>query len=241
MLRSLLRGVSQNILQLDPWNWCNPLDQLGCSMAAKLQDNGFFDFFTNGTFSIYIPFKVSCSHTNPQAVGALDFIGLNYYSHMYMNMFKQVHGPAEEVTQNPNYVIYPEGLYRALTTINDKVAKPLNIPIYVTENGIATDDDAQRDQFLKRYLFAVSKAIEDGIPVKGYIHWSLLDNYEWGSYGKHYGIYKVDRQTQERTFKPGAAYLAACARKTFNAQLITAVHLAQKETREEKLLPAMQA
>lgn len=219
-------GILKNIAQLDPYNPYNPLDKLACSIATGLLDTNFYGFFTTGTFSNWIPWY---THSNPQAVGALDFIGLNYYSHIYMKNFGKALNPDEELTQNPNYSVYPEGLYRALTTINDNVAKPLHIPIYVTENGIATDDDTQRDRFLKRYLFAISKALEDGIPVKGYIHWSLLDNYEWGSYDKHYGIYTVDRQTQERTLKPGAQYLTDCASKTFNAQLITTALLAHKE------------
>ena len=211
-------GILKNILQLDPYNYCNPLDHLGCKIATDLTDTGFFGFFTTGRFTIWIPCLVNCDHTNSEAIGATDFIGLNYYSHLYMKNFKPVHGVNEETTQNPNYVVYPEGLYRALTTINEKLVQPLkkltpsrDIPVYVTENGIATDDDAQRDRFLKSYLASISRAMHDGVPVKGYIHWSLLDNYEWGSYSKHYGIYAVNRETQERTFKPGAAYLVVCA------------------------------
>lgn len=216
-------GILKNILQLDPYNYYNPLDHLGCKIATDLTDTGFFSFFTTGRFVVKIPFTqlpclANCTHSNPDAIGAMDFIGLNYYSHMYMSNFKTTHSADEEITQNQNYTVYPEGLYRALTTINEKIIVPLkkltpsiDIPVYVTENGIATDDDAQRDRFLKSYLASISRAMHDGVPVKGYIHWSLLDNYEWGNYSKHYGIYAVNRETQERTFKPGAAYLVVCA------------------------------
>lgn len=211
-------GILKNMLQLDPYNYYNPLDHLGCKIATDLTDTGFFSFFTTGRFTIWVPYLINCNHSNPKAIGAIDFIGLNYYSHLYMKNFKPVHGADEELTQNPNYAIYPEGMYRALMTINEKIVQPLkklilpiDIPVYVTENGIATDDDDQRDRFLKSYLASISRAMKDGVPVKGYVHWSLLDNYEWGSYSKHYGIYAVNRETQERTLKPGSAYLTACA------------------------------
>jgi beta-glucosidase len=206
-------GILKNIMQFDPYHFYNPFDHLVCKIATDLIDTCFYTFFTSGRFNIWIPFKVNCHYRNPYAIGALDFIGLNYYSHLYIKNFKPIFGK-EEVTQNPNYTVYPQGLYRALATLNKKIAKPLTIPIYVTENGIATDDDEQRDRFLKRSLFALSEAIKDRVPVKGYMYWSLLDNYEWGNYKRHYGIYAVNRDTQERTLKSGTAYLTTCALKT---------------------------
>jgi beta-glucosidase/6-phospho-beta-glucosidase/beta-galactosidase len=229
-------------MQLDPYNYYNPLDHLGCKIATDLMDTDFYGFFTKGRFTVWIPGLVNCDHKNSAAIGATDFIGLNYYRHMYMKNFKPVHGADEELTQNPNYAIYPEGMYRALTTINEKIIEPLkkltpphNIPVYVTENGIATDDEEQRERFLKMYLASVSRAMKDGVPVKGYIHWSLLDNYEWGSYDKHYGIYAVDRETQERTFKPGADYLIVCALSATKY----APHHADLSAHKEPVLPVI--
>lgn len=204
-------GIMKNILQLDPYNAYNPLDLLACNIGTDLTDTSFFTFFTQGTFNIWIPWLVNCSHTNRDAIGALDCIGLNYYSHSYMRTFKPTAGADEEKTDNPNYVVYPEGMYRALMTVNDKIAQPLGIPIYVTENGIATTSDEQRDRFLKRYIYAIYRAMQEGVPVKGYLYWSLLDNYEWGSYTKKYGLYAVDFLSQKRTLKPSAAYLTQCA------------------------------
>jgi len=72
------------------------------------------------------------------------------------------------------YSVYAEGLYRALKRF-DK----LKIPIIVTENGLADSKDALRDTFIKRYTYALSKAIEEGVNVKSYYFWSLMDNFEW--------------------------------------------------------------
>ena len=105
-------------------------------------------------------------------------------------------------------------MYRAIKEIDAKIAKPLNIPIYITENGIATDKPEERHLQSQRYLYAISQAIKDGCDVRSYIHWALLDNYEWGSYDKHYGIYKVNFETQERHLKPGTEYLIGVIRKS---------------------------
>jgi beta-glucosidase len=80
--------------------------------------------------------------------------------------------------------------------------------MYVTENGIATTDDKIRDDFLRKYLHALAKAIKDGYDVRGYIHWSLMDNYEWGNYTEKYGIYSVDFNSPDltRSLKAGSQF-----------------------------------
>lgn len=199
-------GILKNMFQLDPYNRYNPLDRLACSMAKKIVDNCFFDFFTTGNFKTYIPFKAYINHTNANAIGALDFIGINYYSHSYMKNFKVIKPHDEECTDNDRYTIYAEGLYRAAQEMSAKLAKPLNIPIYVTENGIATTDNVTRDTFLKKYLFALAQSIQNGCDIRGYMYWSFMDNYEWGNYRMKYGLYHVNFATQERTLKPGSQF-----------------------------------
>jgi beta-glucosidase len=199
-------GILKNMFQLDPYSIYNPFDILACFMGKKVVDTCFYEFFTTGKFKTYIPFKISMDHSNAQAVGALDFIGINYYSHGCMKNFKVVRHDDEETTNNDRYTIYAEGLYRAIKEMSAQVAKPLNVPMYITENGIATEDDAKRDRFLKKYLFAAAQAIKDGFNLCGYMYWSFMDNYEWGQYNKKYGIYKVDFATQERTLRPGSQF-----------------------------------
>jgi len=186
-------GILKNILQMEA---VQPWDTIGCKIKNDLLDNAMFTFFTKGTY----PANWSNSNlaVDERAPTALDFVGLNYYSHLEMNNFKAKNFPDEVKTQNPNYTIYPEGLYYALETIHKELIVPISsirnkeIPLYVTENGIATDSDEHRELFFTRYLYALSKAIHNGINVKGYITWSLMDNYEWGSYNKKYGLYAVD-------------------------------------------------
>jgi beta-glucosidase len=205
-------GILHNILHLDIWHYWNPLDYLARYLGNKLSHTCVYDFFTTGTFSMYIPGKASYTAPyNPHASSSLDFIGLNYYSHNYMRFFKNTPAPDEIPTANPQYTIYAEGLYRAIAELSDRVTEPLKeqlhkeIPIYVTENGIGTESDEIRETFFKRTLYALSQAHQK-YNVKGYIHWSFMDNYEWGTYSKKYGVYAVNFATQERTFKKGAQH-----------------------------------
>jgi beta-glucosidase len=83
----------------------------------------------------------------------------------------------------------------------------------VTENGIATDDDARRIAFIDSALAGVRSCLDEGIPVHSYMYWSLLDNFEWtAGYSKHFGLVAVDLQSFRRTLKPSALHLGSIAR-----------------------------
>jgi beta-glucosidase len=85
--------------------------------------------------------------------------------------------------------------------------------LVVTEHGIATYDDAERVEFIRRGLASVAEVMAEGLPVRGYIHWSLLDNFEWAhGYRPTFGLVGVDRTTMERTVRPSARYLGDLAR-----------------------------
>jgi beta-glucosidase len=86
------------------------------------------------------------------------------------------------------------------------------VPVFVTENGIATDDDTRRVAYIQGALEGLHRAISDGIQVEGFLYWSLLDNYEWGSYRPTFGLVSVNRTTFERTVKPSARWLGDVAR-----------------------------
>ena len=76
-------------------------------------------------------------------------------------------------TDNKNYHMYPQGLYRAIVELTESLAKPLGINIYVTENGIATLDHAKRTRFYHSYMYSLMRAVEDGYPVRGYSAWDI--------------------------------------------------------------------
>ena len=93
-------------------------------------------------------------------------------------------------------------------------AKETGVPIIVTENGIATEDDTRRVVYVQRALAGLKRAIDDGVDCRGYVAWSLMDNFEWMSgYTPKYGLVAVDLKTQKRTIKPSAAVLGNIARR----------------------------
>lgn len=87
-----------------------------------------------------------------------------------------------------------------------------DVEILVTENGIATADDERRIAYTSGALSALAETIRDGADVRGYLHWSALDNYEWGSFAPTFGLIAVDRATFARTPKPSAHWLGGVAR-----------------------------
>ena len=199
-------GLMKNIFQLEP---STIIDNIGTYLTKKLLDDPIYEFFTKGTYTHAInPFTSgTLLLTDYNAPHTVDFIGLNYYSHKKLHYFKPTAFEQDIPTANENYTIYPEGIYYALEEIDKKLATPLsrkqkkNIPIYITECGIATHNDKDKDKdreiFYTKYLYALQEAIKDGIYVKGFITWSLMNNYEWGAvyYGvksKPYGLFKVD-------------------------------------------------
>ena len=96
--------------------------------------------------------------------------------------------------------MYAEGFYRALKTISK-----LEVPIYVTENGLADDTDNIRPLFIERYLYAMNQALKERIDIRGYFYWSLMDNFEWAEgYSMKFGLYEVAPETQDRNLRQGS-------------------------------------
>ncbi|HEY9100636.1 GH1 family beta-glucosidase [Chitinimonas sp.] len=159
----------------------------------------------------------------------LDYLGINYYFRSNVESdgkhgYTEVPLPGVERTQM-GWEVYPNGLRDLL--IGFRRDYPTLPPIYITENGMASDDkvvdgvvdDAQRISFLKRHFNAVSEAMKAGVDVRGYFVWSLLDNFEWAyGYERRFGLVHVDYATQFRTPKNSAHALAAftAARKRRN-------------------------
>lgn len=124
-----------------------------------------------------------------------DFFGLQNYTRSVYDADGICATSEEAELTQMDYEIYPEALEACIR----KVYKELKMPIIVTENGIAVDDDTKRVDFIAKATEGVANCIADGIPVKGYIYWSLLDNFEWQQgFSKTFGLIAVDRKTQKR-------------------------------------------
>lgn len=126
--------------------------------------------------------------------GKTDFIGLNYYAHREFGQ----RGQYEK--SDMGWDICPEGIYHCLMEL-----KRYNKPIYITENGIADMTDGKRAKFIIDHLTNVLRAINDGVPVRGYFYWSLMDNYEWSEgFEKRFGLVEIDYGSLTRRIRPSA-------------------------------------
>lgn len=133
-----------------------------------------------------------------RVASCFDFIGVNYYFH---NRVRYGFNKNEnKMVSDMEWEIYPEGLYRVLINL-----KKYGRPIYVTENGIADARDAVRERFIKEHLQWMRKAMDEGADVRGYFHWSLLDNFEWDNgFWPRFGLVEVDYRTLARKIRPSA-------------------------------------
>ncbi len=132
-----------------------------------------------------------------------DYLGVNYYFHNRLK-FPFLLRNENKVVSDLGWEIYPEGIYYLL-----KELKKYQKPIYITENGVADAEDKLRKNFIRDHLFWTHKAIKEGVDVRGYFHWSLMDNYEWGrmgGFGPRFGLIEIDYKTLERKPRPSAFY-----------------------------------
>jgi len=136
-----------------------------------------------------------------------DFLGVQNYTCSRFGFFGQIDQPKGAELTQMSYEFYPEALANVIRAVH----KEFKGDILVTENGIATSDDSRRVEFIRRALEGVYNCIEEGIPVKGYCHWSLLDNFEWQKgFSMTFGLIAVDRKTQTRYPKESLSYLGRC-------------------------------
>ncbi len=144
----------------------------------------------------------------------LDFIGLNFYLYnslkfdwrhgfveMNLNQTKgQMNLDDAANRSDMGWFLYPEGIYHVLLDL-----KKYHLPIYVTENGLADAADSRRQKYLQEIFEWLRKAIDDKVDLRGYLHWSLTDNYEWEhGFGPRFGLVEIDYVTQKRTIRSSA-------------------------------------
>ncbi len=163
----------------------------------------------------------------PAIASPVDFLGINYYRDNWFSYdeAQPVHyrfNDPPEIPRTPyGNLITPEGTWRLLRAFQERVP---GMPLYITENGYAGTDatervnadghvaDEDRTQFIASYLAQAARAIRDGVNLRGWFVWSLLDNYEWGTYKPRFGLIHVDYETQQRTVKDSAWWFGQVAR-----------------------------
>ena len=139
-----------------------------------------------------------------------DFIGIQTYTRMRVGADGALPAEAGVRTTQMGYEVWPEALGATIRRATEVTG---GLPVYVTENGIGIDDDPLRIEYVNRALAGVRECLDDGIDIRGYFYWSLLDTFEWVlGYGPTFGLIEVDRETFERTAKPSAAWFGGVAR-----------------------------
>jgi beta-glucosidase len=138
-----------------------------------------------------------------------DFVGVQVYSRERIGPGGALPVPDGVPTTQTGWEIYPDALDHSVRL----AAAYAGVPILVTENGIATADDEARIAYMRAALDGLADCVAEGIDVRGYLHWSLLDNFEWTSgFAMTFGLLGVDRTTFARTVKPSARWLGEVAR-----------------------------
>ncbi|GAB5047218.1 glycoside hydrolase family 1 protein [Thermodesulfovibrio sp. TK110] len=207
--KNAMVSIAHNMAVFAPWlNW-NPLDRILAKMAKRFYNHSIIEGFMDGKIRLSIPFRKTIEADVP-IQGKLDFFGINYYTrvHMRFNPFRKlfVEFRHKDIDggglTDMGWEIYPKGLKKVL-----RYASRLKVPLIITENGIATKDDNRKIKFIKAHVDVLESAIKEGIDVKGYFYWSLIDNYEWlHGLDARFGLYRVDFRNYRRTPTRAASF-----------------------------------
>jgi len=138
----------------------------------------------------------------------IDVIGVNYYyaqDASILRFLSRGHGEMSSEYTQLGWEIVPEGLYNVLTTVNKRYGKP----IVISENGLGTQSEQKRIRYIREHIAQMRRAMNEGVDVRGYFPWTLVDNYEWkeGWHGT-FGLFSYDRQTMERILEPTGRWFA---------------------------------
>lgn len=146
-------------------------------------------------------------------ITSCDFLGVNYYFTNRVYGYR-IHNPDVKLS-DLNWDLQPADIEFVIERLNRKY----KLPIMITENGLADAKDAQRQWWIKETIIALQRSIANGAEVLGYLHWSLLDNFEW-AYGKwpRFGLVAVDYKTGKRSLRPSAAWYAKVLKKLRGAE-----------------------
>ncbi|MCI0554041.1 MAG: family 1 glycosylhydrolase [Anaerolineae bacterium] len=216
-------GYALNYRSFVPYRTWSPLDQLSVKTAFNSLNIGFPSALATGLMRSPLgSIKV------PEAKGTQDYFGLNYYTKDYVtfdlrkpktlfahNFFAK----DADLSDNKFMANEPEGMFDGLKWI---VRTFPNLPIIITENGIEDADDHMRPRYIAQHIHQVWRAVNFNWPVKGYFHWSLVDNFEWErGWTQRFGLWALDTETQKRTKRPSAdLYAEICKENGLSSEMV---------------------
>jgi beta-glucosidase len=195
-------GVAHNVTAFAPSRGRSVMDRLLAYVAHTSYNMGVVEAFATGRWDLFVPPATRIRGRRDDLPSTLDVFGVNFYSRLHLQwpgkrLIGDFHYRDETrhgITDN-GWEIVPHAMIDLLRDVSR-----VNLPLVVTENGVADATDRLRPLFLARHIHAIRRAERAGVPIHGYLYWSLLDNYEWlDGFGPKFGLYEVDRTTMERT------------------------------------------
>lgn len=208
-------GMAHHLRTFDPAVLTDPLDETATALAEQAWNWTIPDALETGRLQMSLLWMVSEDEVIPGLAGTQDFLGMNYYTGDLI-AFSATQGLIQMARSwlpksDMGWDIYPQGFYRILSEAGSRYPGK---SIFVTENGVADAKDSERPDFIQEHLKAMAQAIQEGVPVEGYCHWSLMDNFEWNSgFAPRFGLYAMDYKTFKRTPRPSASFFKEIVRK----------------------------
>lgn len=210
----LTAGISQHLMVFAADRRWHPIDQAVVRLAEGNFNHALLEALCTGQLKISMPGVAKLKATIDGAASSMEFVGINYYTRAHLRFITKppfVHFGFRDVSgrglTDIGWEDYSEGFGDML-----RAMKRYKLPVWVTENGIDDRTGKRRPEFLYRHWQQLLAARADGVDVRAYLHWSLLDNFEWlEAWGPRFGLYRVDFDTLERTPTPAVPYFKQVA------------------------------
>lgn len=208
-------GIAQNVMVFAPRRSWNPLDQALSRLAGANYNHAFLEALHTGTLRLQMPGVVTGRAEVDGAARSTEYTGVNYYTRAHLRFVSKPPYVAFDFLDRHRRGLtdigwedYPEGFGVLLRQM-----RRYGVPVWVTENGLDDRVGTRRPRFLYQHLRELLLARRDGVDVSTYLHWSLLDNFEWlEGWGPRFGLYRVDFATLERSPTPACEDFARLTR-----------------------------
>ena len=207
-------GIAQHMVVFAPSRRWHPLDQALTRLGEGNFNHAFLEALHTGTLRLQMPGLTAGRAAIDGAQRSMDFVGINYYTRTHLKFVTRAPflefaflDPHQRGLTDIGWEYFPEGFGQLLRQL-----KRYGLPVWVTENGIDDRTGLRRPRYLFDHLQQVLAARADGVSVTTYLHWSLMDNFEWlEAWGPRFGLYRVDFETLARSPTPACAYFRAIA------------------------------
>ncbi|HEY5900924.1 MAG TPA: family 1 glycosylhydrolase, partial [Anaerolineales bacterium] len=216
-------GFALNFRDLRPHRAWFPLDQFATANAIKALNTAFPSALATGVMTHPLG-RISI----PEAKGTQDYFGFNYYTRNFVSFdlrsvktlfVRFFYAPDDDLSSSGFLANVPESFFAGLKWVARTFP---NLPILVTENGVESADDRIRPRYIAAHIHQMWRAVNFNWPVKGYFHWSLVDNFEWErGWTQRFGLWGLDVETQKRIKRPSVdLYAAICKENGLSSAMV---------------------